>query len=759
MPSVATLPARIPDDWRRRRRRFVLSAKLALLVRLTMIVMALWGLAAPVHASELGRFLAKVKPEEMLPGADRFGPVEGTPPAAAIYRGERLAGYAFLTSDVIGTIGYSGKPIHVLVAVNLGGVITGARLVEHSEPIVLVGIPESKVRDFIAGYVGLNVVETVTGTGREIRPVDIISGATVTVIVIHDSITRSAIRIARSRGLGGLAASGAEAAPGRRMTIDPEQTGTADWITLLDDGSVRRLLLTLRDVNAAFERSGPPEAAERPERGDPDDIFIDLHGALVTAPLIGRSLLGEAEYANLLRRIKPGQQAVLVAANGRYSFKGAGYVRGGIFDRIHVVQGENTFRFRDRDHERLGDLAAKGAPRFREIGVFIIPEGAEFDPTEPWRLDLLVQRAVGPIEKAFITVSQSYRLPEKYLRPAAPPVAAPAAKSPAALEAEEEAPPLWHAVWRSRVLDIGVLSAAIVVLTAIFFFQNWLVRRPRLADGVRIGFLLFTLVWIGGYAQAQLSVVNVMAFLNALVTGFHWDYFLMEPTLFLLWFSVAASLLFWGRGPYCGWLCPFGAMQELANKLAKLARLPQITVPWGLHERLWPVKYMIFLVLFGISLYSLGLAEKLAEIEPFKTAIVLRFLRDWPFVLYSVLLLVVGLFIERFFCRYLCPLGAALAIPGRLRMFDWLRRYRECGNPCQRCRNECMVQAIHPEGHINPNECLYCLHCQQLYVDDHRCPVMIARRLKRERRVALESKSLKDLKPSPAEEVPEPAAR
>ena len=96
-----------------------------------------------------------------------------------------------------------------------------------------------------------------------------------------------------------------------------------------------------------------------------------------------------------------------------------------------------------------------------------------------------------------------------------------------------------------------------------------------------------------------------------------------------------------------------------------------------------------------------------------------------------------SLFVERFFCRYLCPLGAALAIPARLRMFDWLRRYRECGNPCQRCGNECPVQAIHPEGHINPNECIQCLHCQMLYHHDQKCPVMIQRRLKREKRAAM----------------------
>ena len=44
-----------------------------------------------------------------------------------------------------------------------------------------------------------------------------------------------------------------------------------------------------------------------------------------------------------------------------------------------------------------------------------------------------------------------------------------------------------------------------------------------------------------------------------------------------------------------------------------------------------------------------------------------------------------------------------------------------------------MVQAIHPEGNINVNECLYCLHCQVVYKDDHACPVVIQKRLKRER--------------------------
>jgi NosR/NirI family nitrous oxide reductase transcriptional regulator len=276
-------------------------------------------------------------------------------------------------------------------------------------------------------------------------------------------------------------------------------------------------------------------------------------------------------------------------------------------------------------------------------------------------------------------------------------------------------------------------------LTIIFFFQNWFARYPKLLDRIRIGYLLFALFGLGWYAKAQLSVVNILAVINSTKGGLDWGFFLMEPMIFILWGSVLISLLFWGRGPFCGWLCPFGALQELMNRLAKLAKLPQVQLPWGLHERLWAVKYVIFLVLFGFSLHSLAWAERLAEVEPFKTAIVLQFARDWWFVLFAVAVLAPGLFIERFYCRYLCALGAALAIPGRMRMFEWLKRYKECGTPCQRCANECMVQAIHREGNINVNECIYCLHCQTVYFDEHHCPVVIQKRLKRERREARSS--------------------
>ena len=688
-------------------------------------------------SSRLGQFLAQVEAGELVPGAQRFGSPEGSPPMAAALRDDEVVGYAYLTSDVVNTAGYSGKPIHTLVGLDREGTIVGAELVEHHEPIVLIGIPEERIEGYIKGVVGFNPVKAAQ-LGQSAPEVDIVSGATVTVLVIGDTIIRSAGRLA-PRVVGGAPA---EIAAEPRRMVDPQGGQVTDWLTLLGNGAIRRLQVSVGDVNQAFGRSGNRKAAERPEKGEPGETFIDLYVALVSQPAIGRSLLGDAAYERLSQRLGPDGSAILVMGEGRYSFKGSGYVRGGIFDRIEVTQGTETIRFRDRQHERIADLAAEGAPDFKEIALFRVPAEVQFDPAETWTLRLLAQRATGALDKAFTSFALDYRLPRLYAKTRAPAAAPTATADPAAAPPVADETPLWERIWRSKIASIAMLGAMLAVLTAIFFFQDALVKREKLFDRVRLVYLAVTLFWLGWVAQAQLSIVNVLAFLNALRTDFEWSYFLVDPLIFILWFAVAAALLFWGRGPFCGWLCPFGALQELANRGAKLLKVPQITVPWGLHERLWPVKYVIFMALFGVSLGSLAMAEQLAEVEPFKTAIILRFMREWWFVAFALVLVGAGLFVERFFCRYLCPLGAALAIPGRLRMFDWLKRYRECGNPCMRCYNECPVGAIHPEGHINPNECISCLHCQVLYHHDRKCPVVIQRRLKREKRAAMASPSL-----------------
>jgi NosR/NirI family nitrous oxide reductase transcriptional regulator len=87
-----------------------------------------------------------------------------------------------------------------------------------------------------------------------------------------------------------------------------------------------------------------------------------------------------------------------------------------------------------------------------------------------------------------------------------------------------------------------------------------------------------------------------------------------------------------------------------------------------------------------------------------------------------VLLLTINIFNRKTFCRYLCPLGAALSISNSIRLFDWLKRRPECGTPCKTCAKECEIQAINPDGVINMRECHYCLDCQITYYNQEKCP-------------------------------------
>lgn len=664
--------------------------------------------ALPAQAIELAQVLTGFSQAERLEAADSQWPV------SRVVDGDgQLLGYAFESVEVAPIPAYSGKPVNMLVAIDLDGRIVQAEVISHSEPIMLVGIPESKLDNFADAHVSAHVNDRLRVGGE----LDAISGATVTVIVVSDTIMRSARQVAAEQQL--IAdLSLAPAAQVRKDVYIP-----ADWNELTGDGTIRRLHLTHGEVDESFAGTPAENYLRTPQPAD--NTFIELFYTYLNPPTAGRNLLGDTGYEQLMAELAPDEHAIAVMGRGDYSFKGSGYVRGGIFDRIELSQGSSRVSFHDRDHIRLGDLALEDAPALAERDIFIIREEAGFDPGQPWQLELLVRRPSGPLDTEFSRFSADYSVPEAYIERPEPLV--------------EE--PIWVQVWRDKAFQIGILGAGLMVLTGIMLFQDVLARHPRVLNPLRQGFKLYTLFFIGWYSLAQLSVVNILTFTNSLISGFSWSSFLIDPMLFILWSFVAVSLLLWGRGVFCGWLCPFGALQDLVNQIARKLHVKQIEVPFGLHERLWAIKYIILLALFAVSLHSLGTAERYAEVEPFKTAITLRFQRDWGFVLYALGLIVVSAFNHKFYCRYVCPLGAGLAIPSRLRLFDWLKRHRgSCGTPCQICAHECEVGAIHPDGHINANECHYCLDCQVTYHDDQRCPPMVKRRKRFEKAANMSSR-------------------
>jgi len=703
-----------------------------------------WGLGdEPRPGETVTQYLTPEILEALFPGADKVGEVDGTPPAASVSMGGHQLGYLFSTWDVTQSKGFSNRSLILLVGIDLTGHVTAVRLVHHTEPIGILGIKDELFHRFVDNYKGHDLHEGVDivselsssvlgpgsfsqrsapGSSAAVK-VDAVSRATTSSVLMSDAIVRGGRIVARSRGILG--------APKTSTTLDIDRFAPADWTQLEAAGAIGHLRVgysELRDKLSARAavKIGDPGAA-------PSDTFIDLYAALVTPAGIGINVLGETWYAQYTAGRGANEQMILIAANSPYSFLGPDWEHADLIGPIELIQGDRVMRLSPKQIKTLPFLHAKNAPDLTERALVFFNSKADFNPAEPWQLRLLVgSDAVSP--PSFASFDLTYRIPESYVLKAA--AALPSNRvSPGTVSAEPggdmgtpEKALAWQAIWSAHQVRIAVLGVGLAALTVILFLQDVISRRRKLHRVVRVGFLLWTLVWLGWYAGAQLTIVNLITYIHTLVTDLRWDYLLADPLIAILSAFTLVGLFLWGRAVFCGWLCPFGALQELVNNAARWLRIPQLAIPIALHDRLIAVKYLLFLGLVVVSFLSWDLAMTGTEIEPFKAAIILRFMTEWPMVAYALVLVAASLFVERFYCRFACPLGGGLSILGRVRMFHWLRRHPECGNPCHHCEAVCPVGAIKQSGEINMNECFYCLDCQVAYYDDQICPPMVWRR-------------------------------
>lgn len=259
------------------------------------------------------------------------------------------------------------------------------------------------------------------------------------------------------------------------------------------------------------------------------------------------------------------------------------------------------------------------------------------------------------------------------------------------------------------------------LLASVLARPRWISREPKRLLSFRLSFLAFTLVFIGWHAQGQLSIVQITGAIKSLVAGAGLGSFLYDPISLLLIAFTLVSLAVWGRGAFCGWLCPFGALQEFLGVAARKLGLRTLTLPAKPAHLLARGRYLLLAMLVGSAALAPAAAERMVEVEPFKTAITVGFDREWPFLIWAVGLLAAGLFVYKLFCRFVCPLGAALSLAGRLRRWAWLPRLEACGQPCRKCELVCQYDAIRPDGGIDYDECHQCLDCVGLYHDACRC--------------------------------------
>ena len=628
----------------------------------------------------------------------------------------QLVGYVFESIDLAPVPGFSGVPINLLIAMDQRGNFLDVKVLSQHEPVFVGGLGEVPMHGFVSQYKGLSLKQNIKilvgphgqkNISPQAAELDGITRATASLRIINQSILSAALKVARKK-LG--FAEGRDPDLIARIKRDVMEQHTVK--ALRDEGLIQHLVLSNADIEKKFASSNGA-GLDSEAMAHPQDPFIDLYMAYVSVPAIGRNLLSEASWNKLQSRLDPDDHAILVMSRGRYSLTGDDFLRGSAPDRIVLKQDQLPIEMRDLNLElTLKEEIAAGLER-ETLAVFRIIGRSGMDPSHPLEFVLPVTRLKGMIfpERIIQDFSLSLTLPERFYT---------------VPEGDNKS---WQGSWRERRGEVLVLLLGLTLLTIALTLQKKLVAQQRRFTLFRNCFLLFTLFYIGWYAQGQLSIVNLTSVLQAVIAGRSLGFYLYDPMTVTLTVFTLLSLLLWGRATFCGWLCPFGALQEFVAKLGRLLKIRPRRLQPETDRRLKLVKYLLLGGILLSAALSSNVADLAVEIEPFKTAITLNFVRAWPFVVYAIGLLLANLFIYKFFCRVLCPFGAALALLGRVRILNWIPRRSECGTPCQTCNHRCPYQAITPIGKVQYDECFQCMDCVVIYASDEKCaPLMMAKK-------------------------------
>ena len=184
--------------------------------------------------------------------------------------------------------------------------------------------------------------------------------------------------------------------------------------------------------------------------------------------------------------------------------------------------------------------------------------------------------------------------------------------------------------------------------------------------------------------------------------------------MFLLIAFLAISLLL--RKAFCSWLCPIGTISEALWKLGRKLLGRSMRLPRWLDLSLRSLKYLLMsFFLLAVAVMSAAAIEQFIS-GPFGAVAdvqMLNFFRHMGETAAAVLILLVGLslFIQNFWCRYLCPYGALMGLVALLSPARILRSADPCID-CGKCAKACpSLLPVDQLVTIRSAECTACLEC------------------------------------------------
>src|SRR5215471_17537353 len=238
------------------------------LLRVICIAFMALVFASPALA-EKGKLRDRLTPEVMAvvypAGAERLGPEEGSPPAIAVFRDDKVVAYLFSTLDIVAAPGYVAVPFDVIAGVDLDGRITGAKVVFHKESYVVHDSVRQRLLDtFLAREAG----RPIRGTPANALPPDFVAGATISARAMRAAVLATAALVLRAR-----VARTAVTVP----TLDVESYSAKTFDELVGEGAVVRRRVTSGEVKEALAQAGASNPKlEVPLRAKADDLYIEF---------------------------------------------------------------------------------------------------------------------------------------------------------------------------------------------------------------------------------------------------------------------------------------------------------------------------------------------------------------------------------------------------------------------------------------------------------------------------------------------------
>lgn len=258
----------------------------------------------------------------------------------------------------------------------------------------------------------------------------------------------------------------------------------------------------------------------------------------------------------------------------------------------------------------------------------------------------------------------------------------------------------WREIVAPQALDLALLAGFITLAMVGFFRKSVALKYVTFAASV--GYLGFT-------KSSLVSVSDVFRLTDLSVPEFKYS---LAWYLFMLF--VVGSTILWGR-VYCGRVCAFGALTQLMDPI--IPRRMRLEIPVKIEKYANLIKYAMLAGVLGYYLVTKDVAGPIRYAEPF-----------WMFSLFGStgmwiglgVLLAATVFVRNVYCRFLCPVGAALGLVSKLTTVFSIKRWAEC-NTCKLCEKTCEWGAIRGPL-IVKSECVRCDDCERLYLDQKKCP-------------------------------------